>query len=233
MNTSGFVSAFVIEVTKALRLVTTIHSLVMAMRNDEIRAKILRIFYDFETNHPGEYLDTSNLLQLLKDVPNKLLDTNLLYLFDFELLHPQALTVEGRGIFRPYRRATTPRTAKITLIGINVVRIPELANKYALNLQLLQVRTAYGKVTQASQNPAIMQEQTLTFDALREMIQDRQELTANEKAVIKLILDALETTAQQGSLTKNFMAESLQVFAKYRWLIPPLTEVLKHASQFD
>jgi hypothetical protein len=231
-NTSGSVSAFVIEATKALRHVTTVHCPVMAMRNDEIRAKILRVFYDFEMNHPGEYMNTSNLPQQLSDVPKKLIDTNLLYLLDSELLHREALTVEGRGIFRPYR-ATTPSTAKITLIGINVVRIPELANKYAINLQSLQARTVYGQVTQASQKAVITQTQTITFDYLREMVQARQEINANEKAVIKLILDALETTAQQGSLTKNFMDQSLKIFAKHRWLIPPLTEVLKHASPFD
>jgi hypothetical protein len=232
-NISGFASIFIVEVSKALRHVTAVPSGVTAMRNDEIRAKMLRIFYDFEMNHPGEYLDTSNLPQLLRSVPNKLIDTNLRYLFDLELLHAHALTVEGKGIFRPYRRATTPRTAKITIIGINVVRMPELANKYAINLQFLQARTVHGKVRKASQNAAIIQEQTLTFEALKRMIQDRQELTGNEKAVIKLILDALETTAQQGTLTKKFTDESLKIFSKYDWLIPPLTEVLKHTSHCD
>jgi hypothetical protein len=222
-NASGFVSAFVIEVTKALRLVTIVPSLVMAMRSDEIRAKILRIFYDFEMNHPGEYMNTSDLPQQLSDVSQKLIATNLLYLCDSELLRPKALAVEGRGIYRPYR-ATAPGTAKITRIGINVFKIPELANKYAINLQSLQVRTVHAQVTQT---------QTITFDYLREIVQARQDVNANEKAVIKLILDALETTAQRGSLTKNFMDQSLRIFSKYRWLIPPLTEVLKHASPFD
>jgi hypothetical protein len=204
----------------------------MAMRNDEIRAKILRVFYDFEMHHPGEYMNTSNISQQLRDVPKRLIDTNLPYLYDSELLHLEGPTVEGRGIYRPYR-ATPPRTAKITLIGINVVRIPELANKYAINVQRLQVGPVDGKVSQASQSSVITQTQTITFDYLREMVQARQEINADEKAVIKLILGALETTAQQGSLTKNFMDETLKVFAKYRWLIPPLTEVLTHASHFD
>ena len=177
-------------------------------------------------------MNTSNLHEQLRDVPKRLIDTNLPYLYDSELLKPEAPGVEGGGIFRPYR-ATTPRAAKITLIGINVVRIPELANKYAINLPSLQAGTAYGHVTQASQRAAIAQTQTLTFDYLREMVQVRREINADEKAVIKLILDALETTAQQGTLTKNFMDESLKVFAKYRWLIPPLTEVLKNTSHFD
>ncbi|HUK50661.1 MAG TPA: hypothetical protein VLV18_06460 [Terriglobales bacterium] len=231
-NAGGFISVFLIELTKALRLVTTVPVTVTAMRNDEIRAKILRIFYDFELNHPGEFMNISDLHGQLRDVPRRLIDTNLPYLCDSELLKQEAPGVEGGGIYRPYR-ATTPRTAKITLIGINVVRIPELANKYAINLPSLQTRMAYGHDTQASQLSAVAQTQPITFDYLREMVQVRREINADEKAVIKLILDALETTAQQGTLTKNFMDESLKVFAKHRWLIPPLTEVLKHASHFD
>src|SRR5208337_4830196 len=117
----------------------------------EIRAKILRIFYDFEMNNPGKYMDTDYLSQQLRDVPRKLIDTNLRYLCDSELLHPETLGVEGRGIYRPYR-PTTPRTAKITLVGINVIRKPELANQYAINLQSPQVKTVYGQVAQSSQS---------------------------------------------------------------------------------
>ncbi len=114
-----------------------------------------------------------------------------------------------------------------------MVRIPELANKYAINLKCLQARTAYGQVNEASQDAVATQTQAITFAYLREMVHVRREINADEKAVIKLILDALEITALQGSLTKNFMDESLQILAKYKWLIPPLTEVLKHATHFD
>ncbi len=204
----------------------------MAMRNDEVRAKILRVFYDFEANHPGEYMDTSYLTQQLSDVRKKLIDANLLYLCNSELLHPEALTVEGSGIYRPYR-ATIPRTAKITIVGINVLRKPELASQYGINLQSLQVRALYGKVAQSNESATITQTPTITFEYLREMVRARQEIDADEKAVIKMILDALETTALQGSLTKNFMDESLKIFAEYSWLTPPLTEVLKNVCHFN
>ena len=192
------------------------------MTNDEIRAKILRIFYDFEMNRPGEYASTVYLPQQLVDVPQNLIDTNLLYLCDSGLLHGTAFTFG----------TATPAMAKITPRGIDVVEKPELANQYSINLQILKVGAVYGQVAQASQGATITQIQTMTFDDLRKMVQDRQDIDADEKSAIQKILNELETNAKQETLTRKFMDESLKALAKYGWIIPPLTEVLKHAFGF-
>src|SRR5271167_109870 len=170
------------------------------MTNDEIRAKILRIFYDFEMNRPGEYASTVYLPQQLVDVPQNLIDTNLLYLCDSGLLHGTAFTFG----------TATPAMAKITPRGIDVVEKPELANQYSINLQILKVGAVYGQVAQASQGATITQIQTMTFDDLRKMVQDRQDIDADEKSAIQKILNELETNAKQETLTRKFMDESLK-----------------------
>ena len=184
------------------------------MQNDEIKAKILRIFYDWEMTHPGDNLNTGYLPQQLSGVSKNLIDTNLLYLCKSHLLE---------GVSGGFGTGPTPSEAQITPRGIDVVEKPELANQYSINLQILQVGTVYGQVAQASQGATITQTQTMTFDGLRRMVQDRQDINNDEKETIKKILDELETTAKQGTLTKKAMdtgkcaSEIWLAFALSRW----------------
>jgi hypothetical protein len=221
-NACRLVPVFVIERTKPLRRFTTSSRIRMAMRNDEIRAKILRIFYDFEMTHPGEYMNPGYLPQQLAGISQNLIDTNLLYLCDSGLLHGEAYTIGS----------TTPGMVKITPIGIDVVERPDLANQYSINLQVLQVGTVYGQVAQASQGATITQTQTMTFDDLRKIVRDREDIDTAEKETIKKTLDELETGAQQGTLTKKTVDAARNGLAKYGWLLPSLIAVLKACFGF-
>lgn len=193
----------------------------MALRNDEIRARILRVFYDFDPTHPGEYLSTNNLVSQLPNISENLIKTNFLYLVRSDLLEATA-----------YASSPIPLMARITPRGIDVVEKPDLAKRYAINVQILQVGTVYGQVAQAAQGAAIAQTQTLTFDSLRKMVQERQDIDDNEKENIKKILDELEVGAQQGNLTKKAIDVAKNALAKYGWLIPPLLGVLKASFGF-
>jgi hypothetical protein len=170
---------------------------------------------------PHDRVNTDTLKDVFPDIPVNLLDANLVYLYESGLL--QGEMVMGRR---------TPIATRITPQGINVVENPSLATRFQLNVQILRVETVYGQVAQTGPGSTVIQTQTVTFDDLRRMVSERTDITSDEKQEIEKILRSLEKDAQENNLTKKAMNDAMKALAKYGWLIPPLTEVLKHAFGF-
>jgi len=136
--------------------------------NTEVRAKILRIFYDLEMNVPGSFLKTAELPDLMPGVPQNLLDANTIYLFHSRL-------IEG---FTSIDKAAPPIT-RITPMGINVVENPNAySSQFSLNIRQLHIGTNYGQVAQADRGAAVIQTQTYSsFNELRELVKTHSELS--------------------------------------------------------
>ena len=64
---------------------------------------------------------------------------------------------------------------------------------------------------QASQGATITQTQTMTFDNLRKLVKDQEDIDTDEKEIIKKILDELETAVQQGTFTKKAIGAAKHV----------------------
>lgn len=184
----------------------------MPTQNDEIRAKILRIHYDLEMNQPSSHFDTDALPKLMPDVPQNLLDANLLYLCESRLIS---------GNFAMGRR--TPIGTRITPAGTNVVERPNLAGQFALDIKVLNVNTNYGQIAQATAGTI---SQTLTvssFDDLRRLLQIHPEVKGDERQEIESVLNQLEKDANQKNLTQKMIDEAKRKLAKYGWILAPLT----------
>jgi hypothetical protein len=69
--------------------------------------------------------------------------------------------------------------------------------------------------------------QTETFNTLRDKVNAKTGLGKQDKNKINDALDSLEKQAQDGTLTKKSKDATLKSLAKYDWLTPTLTDVLK------
>jgi hypothetical protein len=188
------------------------------MRNDEIRGKILRFLYDFNSQSAGELIQIGYLKNELRDIDQNLVQSNLFYLYEKGL-------IEGKEV----EWEKVPISVRISSDGIDAVENQRIASQYQINYQIMQIGTMVGQVAQAGQGATITQTQAMTFDDLRKIVQERQDMSNDEKETVKKILDELETAAQQEILTKKNIDTAKRALAKYGWLIPSLTEVLRYA----
>jgi hypothetical protein len=192
----------------------------VTLPNADIRAKILRILYDFQMANPAHLYSTDELAKLFPDVPSNLFDANIIYLRDSYL-------IQGRGEFGQ----VGPRDVKITKRGIDVVERPERYSRdYSLNFQVLNVNTNYGQVAQGSQGATIIQTQEFSsFGDLVQLVKSRKELTTEEEEGIVKVLRDLEKAVAEGGLSKRIVEDAKHALVKYGWLIPPLVQVLTKA----
>ena len=193
------------------------------MDNAEIRARILRLHYDLQMNHPGAFFESKELPILLPGIPQNLLDANMIYLYDSRL-------IEG---FTSVDKAAPPIT-RITRMGIDAVENPDMySDRFSLSVQVLNIGTNYGQVAQAEHGAAVIQTQTYTtFSDLRELVRSHVELTEEEKRKISEVLTDLENTAKEGSLSKK-IEQAKEAFTKYGWIVEPLVTVLKTILQLS
>src|SRR5208282_5102027 len=140
--------------------------------------------------------------------------TNLYYLYRSRL-------IEGKGIPQDL-----PVKIRITPAGIDVVENADIAKRY--QIQVLQIGTNYGQVAQAGTGNTISQTQQITFSDLRKAVDDRTDISSEDKENIKTILTELDEGIQDGTITKKAIDSAKRALAKYGWLILPLSEVLKH-----
>jgi len=190
------------------------------MDNAEIRARILRLHYDLQMNHPGAFFESKALPTLLPGISQNLLDANVIYLYDSGLL-------EG---FKSIDKAAPPLT-RITRMGIDAVENPnKYSDQFSLNVQVLNIDTNYGQVAQADRGATVTQTQTYSsFNNLRELVKTHGELSDQDREHIDKVLAHLEKTTNEGGLTKKIIEEAKQALAEYGWLIPPLITVLTKA----
>jgi len=191
------------------------------MDNKEIRAKILRVLYDHEMHRPGEWLHVVYLGQAIPDVDPNLFIANLNYLYGSGLIERKGIPSDAPLIH-----------VRIGVIGTDVVENAEKAKDYQINYQVLQIGTNYGQVAQAATGNTISQTQQITFADLKKTVDDRTDISAEDKDNIKTILNELDKGIQDGTLAKKAIDSAKDTLAKYGWLIPPLTEVLRHAFGF-
>jgi hypothetical protein len=195
------------------------------MANGEIRARVLRILYDFQMQNPQRVLNADELKsKSFPDVAQNFFDVNLIYLRDANL-------IDGRGEMG----RVGPRDVRITKLGIDVVERPErYSQKYSMNFQVLNVGTNYGQVAQAAQGASISQTQTYSsFNDLKSLVKSHDELNDEERKEIETHLSELEKRAQDGSLSKTIIDQSKAALSKYGWLIPPLVQVIAKALGFS
>ena len=193
------------------------------MDNAEIRARILRLHYDLQMNHPGAFFESKALPTLLPGIPQNLLDANVIYLYDSRL-------IEG---FTSVDKAAPPIT-RITRMGIDAVENPDMySDRFSLSVQVLNIGTNYGQVAQADRGAAVIQTQTYsTFSDLRELVRSHVELTEEERRKIGEVLTDLENTEKEGGLSKK-IEQAKEAFTKYGWLVEPLVTVLKTILQLS
>jgi hypothetical protein len=120
---SGEIQVNVLTKTLRLNLCLFVQRICMAFSSPEIRAKILRLHYDLEMKNPLDRFNTDTLKDVFPDIPENLLDANLVYLYESGLLECRS----------------TPIMTRITPQGINVVENPSLASQYQIDVQVLQI----------------------------------------------------------------------------------------------
>lgn len=193
----------------------------IVLENKEIRANILRALYNFGMQRPSEWFQTAYLVTEIPSVELNMLMANVYYLFRSGLIESPAHS--GREV---------PTHVRITPRGIDVVENPVKAKDYEINLQLLQIGTNLGQVAQANHGSSVTQTQFSNFTDLKRLTRERNDLSDEVKNTITEVLDGLDKETQAGTLTKKTIDKAMETLSKYSWLIPPLTEVLKHALGF-
>lgn len=184
------------------------------MKNSEVRAHVLKEFYDQEMRNEYRGIDSEFGKHL--GVPRRQVEVALKYLVDMGLV--KGTYVGGTDL---------PVTMGITALGLDVVDEPQkFSDQYEITQQVIQVTgSVYGQIAQAQQQSQVTQVQ-YNFQDLERLIEGHTELAASERQDLKDRLIEIEQELRKDSFSQSKVRRLLESMKKYEWLFPLVVEAI-------
>jgi len=182
------------------------------MKNPDVRAHVLREFYDQEMRNEYHGIDSADFAKRIR-VPQRQIEVALKYLVDTGLL--KGTYVAGTDV---------PRVFGIAALGMDVVDNPSKFRDIEINQQIISVSgPVYGPITQAQQSSHVTQDWgDVTVDI------DRHEgITSEERESIKRIVKDLEKLLSQDNISQSRLQEILTSLKRYNWLYPIILNIVQ------
>jgi hypothetical protein len=184
------------------------------VKNSEVRAHVLKEFYDQEMRNEYRGIDSEFGKHL--GVPRRQVEVALKYLVDMGLV--KGTYVGGTDL---------PVTMGITALGLDVVDEPQkFSDQYEITQQVIQVTgSVYGQIAQAQQQSQVTQVQ-YNFQDLERLIEGHTELAASERQDLKDRLIEIEQELRKDSFSQSKVRRLLESMKKYEWLFPLVVEAI-------
>lgn len=181
------------------------------MSNADVRAHVLREFYDQEMHGQFRGFNPADFAGRM-GIPARQVEVALKYLVDMGLLN-------GRYVLG----TDVPVVFGITALGMDLVDSPRKFANVEINQQIVQISgDVYAPITQA-QNAATV---TQDFGNLSVAVEQRQDLSTQEKKTLMGMLSELSQIFQKKEISLARINEILAYMKKYTWLYPVVTEIV-------
>ena len=188
------------------------------MDNTDVRAHVLREFYDQEMLSGCGSIDPGKFAERL-GVPRRQVEVALKYLVDMELVKGEY--VAGTDV---------PVTMGITALGMDFVDNPRIG-QYEINQQIIHVAgPVYGQITQAQAASEVTQTQVIgSFVHLEQLVDNHHEIEASAREALKQCLREIHNELEHEQISTSRLGKLLEQAKQYSWLYPLVIETILKA----
>lgn len=190
------------------------------LKNSEVRAHVLREFYDQEMRGEFRGLDLAELAKRI-GVPVRQVQVALKYLVDMGLLNGQY--VLGTDV---------PIVMGITALGMDVIDDPQkFLGRFEINQQTVEIMGPnYGQIAQGQQGSMIGQTQALnTFEEAERLIDARDGVSSPEKEQLKTSVKEIDFELKKDRFSVDRIKTLLGSLRKYEWLYPLIVNLVERS----